>query len=149
MVPIPIQATGQGCRIHQVTNRRVRLIQREHCLCLYTDDSIITGPDQDEINQVIKEIQEARLNITVEGTIKDFLGVNIEHQKDGTIEFTQPHLIDKVLSALRLDGKTVDSKDVPAASSKILKRHTDSPEFDNHFNYRSVISMLNYLEAGS
>ena len=116
---------------------------------LYTDDSIITGPDQEEINQVIKEIQDAGLNITVEGTIKDFLGVNIEKQKDGTIEFTQPHLIDKVLSALRLDGKTVKPKDVPAASSKILKRHADLAPFDNHFNNRSVVGMLNYLEAGS
>ena len=87
---------------------------------LYTDDSIITGPDQGEINQVIKEIQDAGLNITVEGTIKDFLGVNIEKQKDGTIEFTQPHLIDKVLSALRLDGKT-ENGETKGRSSGVIK----------------------------
>ena len=116
---------------------------------LYTDDSIIAGPDQEEIDQVIQEIQDAGLNITVEGDIKDFLGVNIEQQQDGTILFTQPHLIDKILSALRLDGKEAKPKDAPAASSRILKRHDDSSPFDNHFNYRSVIGMMNYLEAGS
>jgi hypothetical protein len=30
-------------------------------------------------------------------------------------------------------------------SSKLLSRHLDSPEFDNHFNYRRVLGMLNFL----
>ena len=45
---------------------------------LYTDDSILFGPTQKEIDDCIKAIQVAGLKITVEGDIKDFLGVNIE-----------------------------------------------------------------------
>ena len=45
---------------------------------LYTDDSILFGPTQKEIDDCIKAIQAAGLKITVEGDIKDFLGVNIE-----------------------------------------------------------------------
>jgi hypothetical protein len=41
---------------------------------LYTDDSILAGQDQSNIEQVIKDIQLAKLNITVEGDIKDSLG---------------------------------------------------------------------------
>ena len=40
----------------------------------------------------------------------------------------------------------VSTKQTPAASSKLLKRHSDSEPFDNHFDYRSVIGKLNYLE---
>jgi hypothetical protein len=115
---------------------------------LYTDDSLLVGPDREEIDRVIQQIREAKLNITVEGNIKDFLGVNINRKDDGTIEFTQPHLIDKILKALRLDAKATP-KDTPASSSRILKRHTDSEPFDNSFHYRSVIGMMNYLDAGS
>ena len=67
---------------------------------LHTDDSILVGPDKDEINQIIKEMQEAKLNMTVEGDLQDFLGVNIERRPDGSISLTQPHLIDQILDDL-------------------------------------------------
>jgi hypothetical protein len=35
-----------------------------------------------------------------------------------------------------------------STTTKLL-RHLESPKFDNAFNYRSVIGMLNYLDAGS
>ena len=71
------------------------------------------GADREEINQVIQQICDAKLNIMLEGNIKDFLGVNISRKDDGTIEFTQPHLIGKILKALRLDAKATP-KDTPA-----------------------------------
>ena len=63
--------------------------------------------------------------------------------------FSQRHLIDNVLKALRLDDIKTTTKDMPATSSKILSRHTKSKVFDNSFHYQSVIGMLNYLDAGS
>ena len=63
--------------------------------------------------------------------------------------FSQPHLIGKVLKALRLDDVKTMTKDMPAVSSKLLSRHTKSKSFDNSFHYRSVIGMLNYLDVGS
>ena len=115
---------------------------------LYTDDSIIVGPDKAEIDKAIKDIRAAKLNITVEGDIKDFLGVNIHKHDNGEITFSQPHLIDKVLKGLRL-GKDAVTKDTPVAPSKILHRHLEKPAFDNNFNYRSIVGMMNYIEAGS
>ena len=56
---------------------------------LYTDDSILAGPDKGEINQIIKDIEKLGLNVTDEGDIQDFLGVNINMMKDGTIHLTQ------------------------------------------------------------
>lgn len=116
---------------------------------LYTDDSILAGPDMQQLEQVVSDIRRAGLAITEEGDLQDFLGVNISRRPDGAIHLTQPHLIDQILKDLRLDDEKVKPKATPAASSKILGRHDDSDDFDGHFNYRSVIGKLNYLERGS
>ena len=117
---------------------------------LYTDDSILAGPDEKEIDQIIKELQNSELNVTVEGDLQDFLGVNIKRKQDDTIHLTQPHLIDQVLKDLKLDTKqNLKTKSTPASSSKLLSRHSESPDFDKSFDYRSIIGKLRYLEKGS
>ena len=116
---------------------------------LYTDDSILAGPDKAEMDQIIKEMQEAKLDITIEGDLQDFLGVNIERKADGTIHLTQPHLIDQILKDLRLEDENVTTKPIPASSSKLLSRHSESEAFDGSFDYRSVIGKCNYLEKST
>ena len=89
---------------------------------LYTDDSLLAGPNLEEIEQAIKDIKKAKLDITIEGDIQDFLGVNIERKEDGTIHLTQPHLIDQILKESRLEDNA-SIKETPAPSSKLLSRH--------------------------
>ena len=115
---------------------------------LYTDDSILAGPDKDEIDKIVNEIKAAKLDITDEGNIQDFLGINISIKK-GEIHLTQPHLIDQILKDLRLDGEKVKTKEIPAMTSKILTRDPKGEVFDGSFHYRSVIGKLNYLERGT
>ena len=139
--------------------KEVGFTQSEHDECvfykgktmyvLYTDDSILAGPDESEINQIIEDMKRAKLNITIEGDLQDFLGVNIDRKPDGTIHLTQPHLIDQILDDLRINKDEVNTKSTPAKSSQILFSHLESPPFDNSFHYRSVIGKLNYLERGT
>ena len=116
---------------------------------LYTDDSIITGPTTNEINDAIKAIKSADLQITEEGDISDFLGVNITNHQDGSIHFHQPHLIDQILTDLKMNYNDVKGKSIPAQSSKILSRHSNSTPHDQSFNYKSILGKLGYLEKGS
>ncbi len=116
---------------------------------LYTDDSILAGPDKNEIDDIISDMKKAKLDITEEGELEDFLGVNIERMADGTIHLTQPHLIDQILDDLRLNNENVTTKNIPALSSKILSRHSNPEKFDGSFNYKSVIGKLNYLEKST
>ena len=81
---------------------------------LYTDNMILAGLDKSEIDEVIKQVRGAKLNITVEGDLQDFLGVCITCEADGSVHFAQPHLIDKILKNLRLDNDKVTTRDVPA-----------------------------------
>ena len=116
---------------------------------LYTDDSIIAGASKDEVAEVVESIKEAGLNVTIEGTLEDFLGVNIDRKDDGTIHLTQPHLIDRILKDLKMDGEDLKTKSTPAASSRILSVHSESERFDNSFHYRSIIGKLNFLEKST
>ena len=116
---------------------------------LYTDDSILMGPDPIELDDLINQMRTTGLELTVEGDISDFLGVKIEYKQDGTIHLTQPHLIESILKELNLSRPDTHIKSTPAASSKILHRHADSKDFDNHFHYRRVIGKLNYLERST
>jgi Reverse transcriptase (RNA-dependent DNA polymerase) len=113
---------------------------------LYTDDSILAGPDSDELDDIIEQIKSTGLKITSEATLEDFLGVNIDHREDGTIHMTQTRLIDSILADLGLDKPNVAGKDTPAATSKLLSHHPRSAPFDCHFDYRSVVGKMLYLE---
>ena len=115
---------------------------------LYTDDSILVGPNRKELENAVRDIQKI-LNITVEGDLTDFLGVNIDRREDGTIKLSQPRLIDQIIVDLGLNDERTKTVPTPALSSKILTRSCDSRPFDGHFNYRSVIGKLHYLVAGS
>ena len=111
---------------------------------LYTDDSILTGPNKTELAIIVQQINQTKLNITIQGEIQDFLGVTIDRLKDGRIKFSQPLLIQKIINTLGLKDNT-KTKRIPMASSKRLLRHKKSTPFDNSFNYRSIIGLLNYF----
>ena len=116
---------------------------------LYTDDSILAGPCQKEIDQIVKDLKRAKLNVTDEGDIQDFLGVNIDKQDYGTIKLSQPHLVDQILKDLNMSNDNVKVKTTPAMVSKLLKRDEAGQNFDNSFHYRSIIGKLHYLEKGT
>ena len=116
---------------------------------LYTDDSILVGPDQKELDSILKEIESTGLNITSEDGIEDFLGVSIDHHSDGTIHMTQKRLIQSILDDLGLNSPNVKCHSTPMSSSKLLSRHPNSPDFDNSFDYRRVIGKLLFLEKST
>ena len=113
---------------------------------LYTDDSILAGPDENERKKVVQEIKNAKLDITEEGDLEDFLGVNIERREDGSVNLSQPNPIKQILKDLGLMDDKAKTKGTPCPASKILSLHSNSREFDNGFNYRSIVGKLNYLE---
>lgn len=115
---------------------------------LYTDDSILAGPDKKEIMRTI-DLIKTELDITYDEELTDFLGVNIDRRKDGTIKLSQPHLVEQIIKDLNLNQESSKTKETPAASSYLISRDEDGREFDNHFNYRSIIGKMHYLVAGS
>jgi hypothetical protein len=97
-----------------------------HVLC--THDSMLAGPGLREIEECIEKMKKVNLDITVEGDLSDFLGVNIDQLLDGSHHLSQPKLIDSMLEDLRLSGNNVATKSTP------LSRHPESASHDNSFH---------------
>ena len=116
---------------------------------LYTNDIVLAGPKEQQIQAMIKQMQEVGLQLTIEGDLEDFLGVNIDRTSRGEIHLTQPHLIDSILQDLRLKKGKSKCKDTPMKLLTILNKSKESPEFNWSFNYQSFIGKMNYIEKGS
>jgi hypothetical protein len=69
-------------------------------IVIYTDDTIITGPYENEIKQVIQEINSI-YEITHRQQVDDFLGVNTRRKKQ-KFHLTQPVVIEQILRDLGL-----------------------------------------------
>jgi hypothetical protein len=65
------------------------------------DDGILIDPNKSKIDQAMLDLQ-ARFEVQDEGDLSDCLGVKIHNHQDGSIEFTQPQLIDSILEDLKL-----------------------------------------------
>ena len=81
----------------------------------YTDYSILAVPNPKDINQDIKYIRAANINIIDEGDVQDFLQLNIDRKPDSTINITQPHLNDQILDDLKM-GENTKPKETNASS---------------------------------
>lgn len=122
-------------------------------LLLYVDDGIFAGPDDDEITEFIKEIREkrhysAKFDISDEGDLTDYLGVNVTKLPDGRIKLSQPQLIQKILTDLGFKSNT-KTKTTPANATVMLTRDEEGVPFNEEWSYRSVIGKLNYLEKST
>jgi Reverse transcriptase (RNA-dependent DNA polymerase) len=114
-------------------------------LVIYTDDTIVTGPNNKDIDAAISDIG-SKFDITSQERVDDVLGVKIIRDEDkGTVELIQPHLIDSI----RIDLKLIDGsngRELPAKTTTVLHRHEASIDHDDSFHFRAVVGKLNYLE---
>jgi hypothetical protein len=116
---------------------------------LYTDDSILTAPTDEELDQAIEDMSNAGLELTVEGILEDFLGVNIKKLDDGSYELTQPRLIDSILEEVFGSDPLPSPKAIPMASSKVLSRHHGSPDYEGRYEMRRIVGKLNFLASST
>ena len=119
----------------------------ECILLIYVDDVIIAAPTDEKLDEIIELIKD-NVDVEDQGDICDYVGVNFIQHDDGSFELQQPHLIRSVLKDLRLDAESKPAT-TPALSSVILHADLDGEDHDGHFDYRSVIGKLNYLEKSS
>jgi hypothetical protein len=82
---------------------------------MYVDDTMFWLPDDTKIDQTISELKALDFDLTDEGVVDSFLGINIDTAEDGTINMSQPALTDTIIETLGLEN---DSKQhlTPAVS---------------------------------
>ena len=125
------------------------LFMRENViLILYVDDAVLISPDLSRIKACVRSLQ-ADFALTDDGPLHDYLGTRFLRSRDGSIELTQPRMIQRVLEYVGIDPSSDNVKmhDTPAASDKILNRDTDGPRRNQTWNYRGVLGCLSYLQS--
>jgi hypothetical protein len=74
---------------------------------VYTDDGIFASPDSKEVDKAINDMEKL-FNINDQSDLKDYLGVNVEKLPNGDIKLTQPHLINQIITELKLPLKSAN-----------------------------------------
>ena len=115
---------------------------------MYIDDCLLLSPKDELINQGINDLRtaEPRFNMENQGTVNDFLGIQVKHKKNGEIMLTQPQLIASILNDLHLNKDNIITCKTPCLSTVLLHKDPKGQPMTNEFNYRSVIGKLNFLE---
>ncbi len=117
-------------------------------ICLvYVDDTLFYSRRVEHIDEAIERLRNADMELEVEGSVAGFLGVHIERDSvNNTITLTQVGLIKRIIDALGLESSPI--KYTPAAATPLVKNVDGDPP-NGHYNYASVIGMLQYLHSHS
>eukprot|EP00984_Skeletonema_dohrnii_P014730 scaffold6241_cov78-Skeletonema_dohrnii-CCMP3373.AAC.4 len=116
----------------------------------FVDDCLFWAKDEKDFTAVmvaLRNDKEFGLLLEKEGDAAGFLGVDLK-KENGQIVMTQTGLIDRIISALGLEGGDIRPKLTPA-EHKPLVRDTDGIPAEGAFSYSSVVGMLLYLAGHS
>jgi Reverse transcriptase (RNA-dependent DNA polymerase). len=129
------------------------LFMKDKMICVvYVDDTILCGPNSDELEREIKSLGVNNLEtrhtfqLRNEGEIGDFLGIRIEKKGNGQFHLTQTGLIDKVLKATNME--LCNPIGTPA-SKEAIGADRDGEPFAESWKYSTVIGMLLYLSGNT
>ena len=84
-----------------------------------------------------------------QGTINDFLGIQVKYNNKGEITLMQPQLIASILTDLHLQCNNVIACKTLALSTVLLQKDPEGKPMHPEFNCHSVIGKLNFLERST
>jgi hypothetical protein len=113
----------------------------------YVDDCLFFAKDKRQIDELLELIRtKSDLKFTIEDDTFTFLGVELKTHSDGTVEFLQKGLIEKILKSCNMTE--CNTKSTPANQTP-LGTDVDGPPFDRSFDYASLVGMMMYLSSNS
>lgn len=109
-------------------------------MLVYVDDIILTGNNQQAIDQVIHKLSNM-FAVQDMGSLSYFLGIEITHQ-NGDLNLSQKKYIQDIIGRAGLSH----SKPVPSSITTSANLHLgDSSPFDDPVRYRQLVGALQYV----
>jgi Reverse transcriptase (RNA-dependent DNA polymerase) len=112
---------------------------------VYVDDGIFMSPFRSSIDKELKEMQKV-FNISINGDLNDYVGVNIKRTNDGMLRMTQPQLTNSVLKEVNFNRNTKSST-TPAYSTTVLKEGKGKAKHCANWSNHQIIGKLNFITA--
>ena len=123
-------------------------IGKDAIVLVYVDDCIIIQKKgSTATDDLIRDLQEGdeKYTFTNDGDLEKYLGVDVRRHKDGSIELTQKHLIQRLLEVIGVT-KDMNMKKTPAIKPLLFKDILGLSR-KHAWNYRQAVGMLNYLSG--
>jgi hypothetical protein len=112
-------------------------------IVLYVDDSGITAPMIELINEFIDGLKAKGFELTKEGSFSEFLGIKFEEDTSaGSITMTQMGLIKKIIATTKMEN--CNPNWVPA-TKEALGIDPECKPMEEDWSYPPIIGMLLYL----
>ena len=118
-------------------------VRNKSIVLCYVGYCCIFFKDKDTIDALLKNLLK-KLNLTDEGCVKSYLGMNVRKDPNGTITMSQPAVIDKTLNSL---GVFDEWKIHDKPENVVLTKYDDGNGRKQEWHYRSVIFQMNYLSG--
>jgi len=113
------------------------------------DDVIALSRDGSVLDQLVTNLKNKGFDLTDDGTLDKYLGVDINKKIDGSIELSQPYLIERTLRVLGIEGDSKTNSKLTPASKPLLHKDLEGLPRNNSWNYRQAIGMLTYLQGST
>jgi len=97
----------------------------------YINDCLVFYKNKSVLEELILSLKD-KFKLTNEGDLATFLGININKTKHNTLELTQPHLIERIIKAVGLNG---DIKMHGTLANTTLFYNKSSPKCIQTWNY--------------
>ena len=120
------------------------LTRGNNIIVLYVDDCIIISRTKTEADSIYNELQQRGYTMTDEGTMEQYLGMQITRNGDDTFRVSQPYLIERIIQSVP-SMRNARSAKTPSATGTILTKDEQGETRKETWHYRSTIGMLNYL----
>ena len=132
------------------------LVQSEYDKCLlyrkdlivicYVDDLGVQAPKKEIVDEFISKLKKDGLDLTVEGTFSEYLGIKYNKSHEDTIKMTQEGLIQKIIDTTEMEG--CNSSPTPTTVEG-LSSNEEGKAMTDSWNYRSVVGMMLYLSSNT
>jgi hypothetical protein len=99
-----------------------------------------------DMDKIVSDLRDHGLNLTVEWTLAEFLGINLDRQGNNSFKLAQRGLIEKVLKTAEMSDCNPNSS---PASTNPLSMDPDGAPFDETWKYSSIVGMLIYLSTNT
>ena len=118
-------------------------------IAVYVDDVLFFGPNANDMESVINELQtdgfELKREKGHEDTAYSFLGISIT-EGNGFVKLTQHGLIRKFLTLIKMED--CNAKKTPCLTTP-LGTNPDGHPHDEEWEYASAVGMLMYLAGNA
>jgi hypothetical protein len=121
-------------------------VRHDIIIVVYVDDCLLFARDDKILDDFIQDLK-SDFNLTCEGDVGAFLGIQFTRNGRGQMEMTQTGLIAKIIKECGLDSES-KRHNTPAVT-KLLQKDSSGPQREHQWKYRTLIGMLTYLSMSS